>query len=324
MGKLLITGGMGHVGYETAKQAASLGMEVVAQYLTTFRVEDAKALGPNVVWTKCDLSDPYELAMLCGDHDIDGCIHTAAIPNDTVGLPQPLRTFQSNVVATGLLLETARRQEWRRFIFVSTGSVYQDWKDTSNPIPETAAPSPKTLYGCTKRSSELMVDAYANSYGLSAATVRISWVFGPPMVPAKFDGPRGPIPEFLRRVMQGEEINDPEGGEFAASFTFVPDCAKGLLTAYRADKLNHNSYNLGSGKNRSTFDVAEAICNAVEGAKITVGAGTDPWTQHATLRGPLSCDRMKEDLNFTPTYSLQDAMHEFAKWMKENPKSFKG
>jgi UDP-glucuronate 4-epimerase len=323
MGKLLVTGAMGHVGYETTKQAAALGLEVVAQYLSTFRKDDAEALGPNVCWAQCDLSNPYELAMLCADHDIYGCIHTAAIPNDTVGLPQPLRTFESNVVAVGLLLETARRRNWQRFLYVSTGSVYQDWKDISNPIPETAQPSPKTLYGCTKRSAELMVEAYANSYSLPAATVRISWIFGPPMVPATFDGPRGPIPEFLRRVLQGEEIKEPEGGDFAASFTYVPDCAKGLLTAYQAKKLSYRSYNLGSGKNQTTFEILDAICKVLPDAKITVGSGTNPWTQHATLRGPLSCERMKEDFNFTPSYSLEKAISEFASWMKSNPESYR-
>lgn len=324
MGKLLVTGGMGHVGYETVKQAAAQGMDVVAQYLTTFRDADAAAVGNNVTWARCDLADAYDVAMLASEHDIDGCIHTAAVPNDATAAPQPLRTFQSNVAATELLLETARRQDWRRFLYVSTGSVHQDLKDAVTPVPESLPPTPKTLYGCTKRAGELMVEAYANTYGLSAATVRVSWIFGPPLVPPAFDGPRGPIPEFLRRVLRGEAIVEPSGGDFAASFTFVPDSAAGLLAAYQATALEHLAYHLGSGRNQSTFEVADAVRAAVPDARIELGGGTEPWTRYIVLRGPLSCERMANEFGFRPRYSLDAAVAEFADWMRAHSQSYQG
>ncbi|NIR90637.1 MAG: NAD(P)-dependent oxidoreductase [Gammaproteobacteria bacterium] len=322
MSKLLVTGAMGHVGFETVKQALGQSLDVVAQYNRTFRPEDAEALGNRVTWAQCDLSDPYQVGMLAAEHDIDGCIHPAAIPNDKMGLPQPLRTFQSNVAATDYLLETARRREWRRFVFVSTGAVYQEWKDKTKPIPETEPPTPRTLYGGTKRAAEIITEVYANMYGLSAASVRISWVFGPPLVPKTFEGPRGPIPEFLKRVLRGERVEEPSGGDFAASFTYVTDCALGLLEAYKADELRYTSYNLGSGENHSTLRVVDAIRAAVPEAEISVGSGPEPWTDYTVLRGPLSCERMKEDFGFSPTYTLESAVVEFADWMRHHPQSY--
>ncbi len=319
MGKLLVTGGMGHVGYETVKQATAQGIDVVAQYLSTFREEDAVALGTQVTWARCDLSNDYELAMLAAEHDIEGCIHTAAVPNDKVGIPQPLRTFRSNVVGTELLLETARRLGWRRFIFVSTGSVFQELQDATTPVPADMPPSPKSLYAVTKRSAEMMTDVYASTYGLSAASVRISWIFGPPLVPRSFDGPRGPIPEFLRRALAGEAIREPSGGDFAASFTFVPDCAAGLLAMWAAKRLDHGVYHLGSGRNHSAFDVADAVRKAVPGASIELGGGTAPWTDTTVMRGPLSCERMAEEFGFRPRHDLDSAVAAFADWMRANP-----
>lgn len=319
MGKLLVTGGMGHVGYETVRQAAASGIEVVAQYMSTFRETDAEAAGPNVTWAQCDLSDPYELTMLAAAHDIEGVIHTAAVPNDKLGYPQPLRTFQSNVVATELLLETARRLGWRRFVFVSTGSVFQSLPDAVTPVAEDTNPTPKSLYAATKRSSELMTAVYADTYGLSAATVRISWIFGPPLVPRVFDGPRGPIPEYLRRALNREAVDDPCGGDFAASFTFVPDCAEGLLTLYAANDLQHLEYHLGSGRNYTTREVAEAVRKAVPGAAIEVGPGSAPWTDTTVIRGPLDCSRMAEEFGFRPRHTLDEAVAVFADWMRANP-----
>lgn len=319
MGKLLITGGMGHVGYETVRQAAASGIEVIAQYLSTFRKQDAEAVGPNVTWVKCDLSDPFELSMLASAHDISGCIHTAAIPNDKLGFPQPLRTFQSNVTATELLLEAARRLEWRRFIMVSTGSVFQSLPDAVTPVAEDTNPTPRSLYAATKHAAELMTSVYADTYGLSAATVRISWIFGPPLVPRKFDGPRGPIPEFLRRALKGEPIDEASGGDFAASFTYVSDCAAGLLALWQATSLKHSVYHLGSGRNHTTQEVANAVMRAVPDSTIEIGAGTAPWTDTTVMRGPLDCTRMVEEFGFRPQHSLDAAVAAFADWMRANP-----
>ncbi|MDJ0957050.1 MAG: NAD(P)-dependent oxidoreductase [Arenicellales bacterium] len=321
---LLITGAMGHVGYETVKQAVAQGIPVIAQYLNTFRTEDAEALGGKVTWIRCDLSDPFEVATVAGKYDIDGCIHPAAIPNDKIGAPIPMRTFNSNVLATQLLLETARQHDWRRFIFVSTGAVYQEWKDKTKPIPETEPPSPRTLYASTKRCGEILTAMYANMYDLSAASVRISWVFGPPLVPREFDGPRGPIPEYLKLALHSGKVDAPTGGDFAASFTYVTDVALGLLEAYKADQLNHTAYNLGSGENYTTHRVFDAIRTVIPEADVSVGPGAEPWTDFTVLRGPLSCERMKEDFGFAPTFTLESAIADFASWMREHPQSFAG
>src|SRR5690606_18438682 len=159
------------------------GISVVGQYMSTFRKADADALGPGIVWAQCDLADPFGLAMLAAEHDIEGCIHPAAVPNEVLAIPAPLKALPSNVMATGLMLETARRLEWRRFVFVSTGSVFQSLPDAVTPVPEDMAPTPKSLYAVTKRASEMLVGAYARTYGLSAATARISWIYGQPLVP---------------------------------------------------------------------------------------------------------------------------------------------
>ncbi len=319
MGRLLVTGAMGHVGYEVARQATERGIPVVGQYMNTFRQADAEALGAGVTWARCDLADPFAMTMLAAEHDIEGCIHTAAVPNDVLAIPRPLTAFQSNVAATALMLETARRLGWRRFVYVSTGSVFQVLPDAVTPVPEDLEPTPRSLYAVTKRSAEMLVAVYARTYGLSAATARISWIYGPPLVPPDFDAPRGPIPEFLRRALRGEAIEDESGGDFAASFTYVPDCAAGLLALWQAQGLSHDTYHLGSGRNHTTFEVAEAVRQAVPGASLAVGAGTAPWSDSTVMRGPLSCARMAEEFGFRPAHDLARGVAAFADWMRANP-----
>jgi nucleoside-diphosphate-sugar epimerase len=316
---LLITGAMGHVGYETVKKAVEMGLPVIAQYRNTFREADAAAIGEGVTWVRCNLADPFEVATMAAVHDIDACIHTAATPNDKVAIPDPLDAFRNNVAAVEYLLETARRQSWRRFLLVSSGAAFQRWTDYDKPIPETAPASPVTIYGTTKHAGELLAATYAHHYGVSAATVRISWVYGPPLVPSGLELPRGPIPYYLRRALQGETIHDTEGGDYAAGFTYVTDVALGLLAAAKADSLKHTLYHLSSGENYSARQVLAAVAKAVPGGTMSVGPGTKPWTTLSVMRGPLGNDRMKQELGFTPTFSLEAGVADFANWMRANP-----
>lgn len=319
---ILITGGMGHVGLELVRQAASLGMDVISQYRTTWREGEARAVGGRVDWVRLELSDPEAVARLCASRPIEGCIHSAAVPSNLMARNDPQAAFRANVQAVQNLLEAARAGGWRRFVNVGSGSVFQRWADAGRPIPEDAAPSPTSIYGVTKRAAELLASAYRTEFGLDLATVRISWVYGPPMVPRTRDLPCGPIPDFLREALLGRPVTEASGGDFAASFTHVGDVAAGLLAAYRAPKLNHDIYHLGSGENYDTFRVAEAVCKAVPGAIVDVGSGTKPWTESGIIRGPLAGHRLRDDANFAGGRTLDQGIADFAQWMCAHPQAW--
>jgi nucleoside-diphosphate-sugar epimerase len=316
---LLVTGAMGHVGLGVVRAATALGLEVVAQYRGRHDGDAAAALGPMVRWRRCDLADPAAVEALATGDPIDGCIHCAALPNDEVTRPAPARAFEINVSAVQRLLECGRAGGWRRFVLVSTGAVFQRWTDRTKAIRETEPASPMSVYGTTKHCAELLTAMYRNVYGLSAATARVSWIYGPPLVPHGFEGPRGPIPYFLRRALRGEPTREPSGGEFAASFTHVDDCAAGLLALYRAASLEHALYHVGSGRNYSTAEVAAAVRAAVPGCTLEVGPGTEPWTRYTVMRGPLDCDRMRVELGFAPRLGLEAGVARFAEWMRAHP-----
>src|SRR4029434_358846 len=158
--------------------------------------------------------------------------------NDKYARPRPLPTIQTNIGATANLLDMARRQSWRRLLFVSTGSVFQTATDATKPILEDAQPSATHVYSTTKYCGELLTRMYRMQFDLSASVVRVSWVYGPPLVTD--DPPRGPIPAFLKAVLKRQAIRLPSGADFAASFTYVSDVAAGLLAAWRACELHHD------------------------------------------------------------------------------------
>jgi nucleoside-diphosphate-sugar epimerase len=308
---------MGHVGQEIVRQALASGAGVVAQYRSTFREQDTQALVGKITWVRCDLSDPSAVQTLCEAHQIDACIHSAAVSNEKYARPAPLTAVNANIGSTANLLDAARRQNWSRFLFVSTGSVFQNASDLSTPILENTPPSATNIYSTTKYCGELLTSMYRSQFALPAATVRISWVYGPPLVTD--DPPRGPIPAFLKSALAGQPIRLRSGADFAASFTYVADVAAGLIAAWRADTLNHDVYHLGSGENYTAQRVADAVRAAVPGAVVELGAGTEPWTLHTKMRAPLAGDRLLKDAGFRVSHSLEDGVRAYADWLRARP-----
>lgn len=316
---ILITGAMGHVGYETVRRALARGHDVLAQYRSVFRAADAAALGTNVTWVRCDLADPAQLEALLARQRVDGCIHTAATPNEQFARQDPLGTVEANVMAVSRLLEAARARGWRRVINVSTGSVFQSAVDVTKPILEDTPPSVTNLYSTTKYAGELMTAMYRSQLDVAAATVRISWIYGPPLVPRVRQNPRGPIPVFLKLALAGAPIREPSGRDFGATYTYVTDAADGLLAAYEADQLAHAVYHLSGGRNITTDEIVAAVRAAVPGCVIEVGPGTAPWTDHTRMRGPLAGSRLLDDTGFAPRYSIAQGIAAFADWMRAHP-----
>jgi nucleoside-diphosphate-sugar epimerase len=197
--------------------------------------------------------------------------------------------------------------------------VFQNAADITQPIFENATPSVTNIYSTTKHCGELLTRMYRTQLGLAAAIVRISWVYGPPLVTD--DPPRGPVPAFLKAALSQRAVRLESGADFAASFTFVADVAAGLLAAVRAETLAHDVYHLGPGENYTARRVAEAVRAAVPGAVIELGPGTEPWTLHTRMRGPLAGERLAQDTGFRMRHSLEAGIHAFADWIRAHPET---
>jgi nucleoside-diphosphate-sugar epimerase len=312
---LLVTGATGHVGGEILRQAARRGMDVIA----VSRDEATESSGPTRR-LRLDLTDATAVRAFAAQHAIDACIHAAAISNEAFARPDPLGAIAANVGGTANLLEAARLSGWRRFVLISTGSVFSLVSDATKPILEEQETAPQNVYSTTKRAAEMLTRMYRSEYGLSAAAVRISWVFGPPVIS---DQPmRGPIPSYLLRALRGEPIRE-GGADFAASFTYVADVAEALLAAAAAPELRHALYHFGHGVNFTAGEAAEAVRQAVPGAAIELAGGSEPWTRYTAPRGPLAGERFFQDTGYAPAHSLEAGVAAYADWMRANPEKWK-
>ena len=297
------------------RQAVKRGMPVIA--IARDEVSEAEAQAfPTVKWLQCDLADTDAVLALAQRNRIDACIHAAAISNEAYARPDPRGAIATNVGATANLLEAARLASWRRFVLISTGSVFsaQQRHDKTDRRGSGSWRRQRLQYDqALRRTANAHVSDRvrpvcrdsAHLLGVRAADHQRS-------ADARAD------PVILLRALQGIAIRE-GGADFAASFTYVADAAGGLLAAATAPELRHPTYHLGHGVNFTAGEAAAAVRSAVPGAVIELTGGTEPWTRYTRLRGPLAGDRLRADTGYSPTHTLEAGVRAYADWMRAQP-----
>ena len=134
---LMVTGATGHVGGEILHQAVRRGMDVIA-----VSRDEQPATSASIRRLRLDLGDAAAVREFAAQHKVDACIHAAAISNEAYARPDPLGAIAANVGGTANLLEAARLSGWRRFVLISTGSVFSLVSDATKPILEDQETAP--------------------------------------------------------------------------------------------------------------------------------------------------------------------------------------
>ncbi len=219
-------------------------------------------------------------------------------------------------MATQNLLELARQLKWRRFVYVSTGAVFQS-SDPNSIVKDTDCPSPNNIYGNTKYMGELLVNMYHKTYGLDACTVRASWIWGPPYIMHKFDIAHGSVPYFLTKALRGESTVEESGGDFKANLTYVKDLANAIFLAYNKDALPSRIYNISNGEHYTVGQVADAVKRVIPGHRSKVGRGLKPWSDFHVPRGSFDITKAERELGYKVNYSLENGLKDYAQWLRD-------
>ncbi len=224
--KILITGASGYIGTNLVK---SLLADDLIKIVTITRSSfDLSA--PNYSNIKCDLANPDFDSIL--PPSIDVVIHLAQSKKYR-NFPDDARdVFDINVMATQRLLEWAKKNGVKKFIFASTGNVYKSQNKLLNEIDEC---SPIGFYGATKYAAEQLVNSY--SIFFSTCIFRIFGVYGPGQQNMT-------VVNILNKVKNNEEVTLAQGEGLSFSPLYIDDCV-GMIkeVVYRENKCK--IYNLG-------------------------------------------------------------------------------
>lgn len=209
--RVVVTGGSGFIGRHVVARLAARGDEVSVVDLRPFPDPDIS----------CVVGDLRERAVVdeALAEGTDAVVHLAAITSVLQSVKDPDGVFRTNVVATEHLLERCRAVGVGRFVLASTNAVAGDVGRAR--IDESLVLRPLTPYGATKAAAEMLMSAYAASYGIVTVALRLTNVYGLGMQEKD-----SVVARLMRAALSGGGIEIYGDGEQLRDYVFVTDVAE--------------------------------------------------------------------------------------------------
>ena len=223
---------------------------------------------PNYKFIKGDICNRDLVEFIFNEYDIQGVIHFAAESHVDNSIKNPGVFVETNVNGTFTLIDVAYKQwmekpftfkegyENCRFHHISTDEVYGTLNETDLFTEETPY-APNSPYSASKASSDMIVRAYQETYGMNTVITNCSNNYGPKQHDEKL------IPTIIRKALAGESIPIYGDGKNIRDWLYVLDHCKGIDLVYHTGK-EANVYNIGGRNERTNLQIVDAICGILD------------------------------------------------------------
>jgi UDP-glucose 4-epimerase len=258
---VLITGGAGFVGSHLAEALLQLGYRVtVLDDLSTGSIANIQHLkrNPRFDYVIDSVMNRALLAELVDDCAI--VYHLAAAVGVRLVVDSPVRTLHTNIRATELVLEAAKRKK-KKVLITSTSEVYG--KATKIPFHEdddlVIGPPVRGRwsYACSKAIDEFLAIAYHREHGVPVVLVRLFNTVGP-----RQTGTYGMVlPRFVSQALSGSPITIYGDGNQSRCFGWVGDIAQALIRLSLNDNAVGSIFNIGSDEEVTINELAAVVKN---------------------------------------------------------------
>ncbi len=245
--KVLVTGGSGFLGSTVCSKLLENGDEVVIFDLNPPKKELLSQ--DNVSFVQGDIRD--ESAVEEAASSCNATVHLAAIADVDSCQENPKHAFEVNVEGTRVVLECARWNYHKKFIFSSSAAVYGEQKRL--PIKEENSLMPISVYGVTKASAELLITSYNYAYSFHSTILRFFNIYGPKPNLAY----AGVIARFIKGALKEGKVTIFGSGRQTRDFIYIDDAADAVVKSLHA--AGKGVYNVGTGKETSVLKIAGMI-----------------------------------------------------------------
>ncbi|MFQ6066237.1 MAG: NAD-dependent epimerase/dehydratase family protein [bacterium] len=308
---VFITGGYGQLGSWLSYRFAEEGKEVIVLDVVDKNLDYLKKVKDKIRFICASVLDFAKLTevFIRYQEKIEGIIHTVAVTADPALWGNPHQGLAVNLTGTINMLELARLFKIKKFVFASSGAVYGKVRD--NPSELTHSLHPSDLYGASKAAAELIGQQYENHFGLDFRSARLYFFFGPGRLPSQqtqlFKTLLGPLEGLPNLKLE-------KGADQKLGFTYVKDAAYGTYLLYKSRSLQHKSINISSERPISFLEmISLAQKYSDKPTQVQIGPGK-LFPRGETLDISLA----KEELGFSPQYTVEEGMREYARWVKKN------
>jgi len=237
--RILVTGGAGFIGSNTADALVEAGHEVsVIDDLSTGKAEQ---VNPAARFYQMDIRDDG-LAAVFDEGRFDAVYHLAAQVDVRKSVAEPAFDAQVNICGSLNLLENSRRTGVGRFVFISSGGTVYGEGLPDRSFVETDPIVPTSPYGIGKATVEKYLDYYHNTFGMTFITVRYANVYGPRQDP---HGEAGVVAIFANYLLDGKTPRIFGDGLQTRDYVYVGDVVRANLAVL--EKSGNEAFNVGTG-----------------------------------------------------------------------------
>lgn len=309
----LVTGGAGFIGSNLCETILKMGCRVrCLDNLSTGRQENVDIFleHPNYSFLKGDVTDLETCMAAC--KDVDFVLHQAAWGSVPRSIEMPLYYEEVNIRGTLNMMEAARQNHVKKFVYASSSSVYGD--HPTLPKQEGQEGNLLSPYALTKRVDEEYGKLYYKLYGLDTYGLRYFNVFG------RRQDPNGAyaavIPKFLRMLLNDEAPTIHGDGKQSRDFTYIENVIQANLKACKAPHdVGGQAFNIAYGGREYLIDIYHAICDKL-GKQIEPKFGPDRPGDIKHSNADIS--KAREQLGYDPQYNFERGLGMAIEWYKEN------
>lgn len=309
----LVTGGAGFIGSNLCEALLGMGCQVrCLDNLSTGRRENVDLFidDPGYTFLEGDITDLDTCMEAC--RGVDFVLHQAAWGSVPRSIEMPLYYEEVNIRGTLNMMEAARQNHVRKFVYASSSSVYGD--HPTLPKREGQEGSLLSPYALTKRVDEEYGKLYYKLYGLDTYGMRYFNVFGRRQDP---DGAYAAvIPKFLKMLMDGEAPTIHGDGRQSRDFTYIDNVIEANLRACKAPhEAGGQAFNIAYGGREYLIDIYHVLCEKL-GRQIEPVFG--PERPGDIRHSNADISKARELLGYDPQYSFEQGLGLAVEWYREN------
>jgi UDP-glucuronate 4-epimerase len=315
MKNFLITGGAGFIGSHLVDRLLATDVAKITVvddfndfYDPSIKHDNIKShlKDPRYSIHEVDIRDRATLEQIFKGNNFDCVVHLAARAGVRPSLSEPELYTETNINGTLNLLERARENGIRQFVFGSSSSVYginaKVPFSEDDPIRQPISP-----YAATKGAGELLCHTYSHLYGLRCVCLRFFTVYGPRQRPDLA------IHKFAKLISAGKPIPVFGDGTTRRDYTYVDDIIDGVIAAISYDKTNYEVFNLGESRTVELNELISLLEKELDTHAIIDRQPPQPGDVPQTFA---EISKARAMLGYDPKIQIEDGLHRFVEWFR--------
>lgn len=310
---ILVTGGAGFIGSNFVRYLRKLPdaaprITVLDKLTYAGNLENLSDIQDSYTFVHGDICDAPLVERTMSEHGIDAVVHFAAESHVDRSILGPKVFTETNVMGTHTVLEAARGANVKRFVHVSTDEVYGSL-GPEGLFTEQSPIDPTSPYAASKAASDLVVMAYAKTFGFPAIITRCSNNYGPYQFPEKL------IPLMIINAFNDKSLPVYGDGKNIRDWIHTEDHSSAIWTVLQKG-VPGEVYNIGGNNEWYNIDIVKLILKTLGKPESLITFVKDRPAHDK--RYAIDSSKIQRELGWQPSITFDEGIQQTIDWYRQN------